>query len=143
MDSMKQWITANKIGFEKCLGFGSDGASVMVERKTGVATRMKAVNPFMVSVCCAAHRVALVSSQAANEIAYMTKLMETLHALYNLFHNSAVRSAKLHAIQDALEERVRTYKEVLSVRWLSLHDALEAVIVTWPSLQTTLENEKH
>ena len=70
----------------------------------------------------------------------MTKLMETLHALYNFFHNSAVRSAKLHAIQDALEEPVRSFKEVFSVRWLSLHDALEAVIVTWPSLQTTLEN---
>ena len=27
------------------------------------------------------------------------------------------------------------------MRWLSLHDALEAVIVTWPYLQTALENE--
>ena len=112
MDAMKQWIDANKIGFEKCLGFGSDGESVMVGRKTGLATRMKAVNPFMVSIHCAAHRLALVSSQAAKEIAYMTKLMETLHALYNFFHNSAVRSAKLHAIQDALEEPVRTYRGI-------------------------------
>ena len=40
-----------------------------------------------------------------------------------------------------MEEPVRTYKEVFSVRWLSLHDALEAVILTWPSLQTSLENE--
>lgn len=71
----------------------------------------------------------------------MTKFMETLHALYNFFHNSAVRSAKLHSIQDALEEPVCNYKEVFSVRWLSLHDAVEAVLVTWPSLQTTLENE--
>ena len=71
----------------------------------------------------------------------MSKLMETLHALYNFFHNSAVHSAKLHAIPEALEEPVRSYKEVFSVRWLSLHDALEAVILTWPSLQTALENE--
>ena len=98
MDAMRQWVVENKIGFEKCLGFGSDGASVMVGHKTGVATRMKAVNPFTVSIHCAAHRLALVSSQAAKEIAYMTKLIETLHALYNFFHNSAVRSAKLHAI---------------------------------------------
>ena len=67
--------------------------------------------------------------------------METLHALYNFFHNSAVRSAKLHANTEALEEPVWSYKEVFSVRWLSLHDALEAVIVTWPYLQTALENE--
>ena len=77
------------------------------------------------------------------------------------FHNSVVRSAKLHAMQNALEEPVRSYKEVFSVRcamqnaleepvrsykevfsvrWLSLLDALEAVIVTWPSLQNALEN---
>ena len=42
---------------------------------------------------------------------------------YITFHNSAVRSAKLHAIQEALEEPVRSYKEVFSVRWLSLYDA--------------------
>ena len=113
----------------------------MVGRKNGVATRMKAMNPFIVSIHCAAHRLALLSSQAAKETAYMTKLLETLHALYNFFHNSAVRSAKLHAIQDALEEPVRTYKEVFSVRWLCLHDALEAVILTRPSLQISLENE--
>ena len=71
----------------------------------------------------------------------MTKLMETLHALYNFFHNSAVRSVKLRTMQEALAEPVRTYKEVFSVRWLSLHDAIEAVLLTWTALQTTLENE--
>ena len=141
MEAINLWVTDNQIGFQKCVGFGSDGANVMVGRKTGVATRMKAKNPFVVSVHCAAHRLALVSSQAAREVSYMTKFMETLHALYNFFHNSAVRSSKLHSIQDALEEPVRSYKEVFSVRWLSLYDAIEAVLVTWPSLQTTLENE--
>ena len=129
------------MGFERCVRFGSDGASMMVGFNTGIATRMKAMNPSIVSRHCAAHRLALVSSQAAKEVTHMSKLMETLHALYNFFHNSAVRSAKLHAIQEALEEPVRSYKEVFSVCWLSLHDALEAVIVTWPSLQTALENE--
>ena len=109
---MKQFVMENKVGFERCGGFGSDGASVMVGSKTGVATRMKAMNSFIVSIHCAAHRLALVSSQAAKEVTYMSKLMETLHALYNFFHNSAVRSSKLHAIQEALEEPVRSYKEV-------------------------------
>ena len=49
MVAMKQWIMENKVGFERCVGFGSDGASVMVGSKTGVATRMKAMNPFIVS----------------------------------------------------------------------------------------------
>ena len=97
---------------------------------------MKAMNPFTVSVHCATHRLALVLSQAALEIAYMMKLMETLA----LYYNSAVHSAKLHAIQDVSEEPICTYNNIFSVRWLSLHDALEAVILTWPFLQTALEN---
>ena len=50
MDAMKQWVMENKVGFERCVGFGSDGASVMVGSKIGVATRMNAMNPFIVSI---------------------------------------------------------------------------------------------
>ena len=53
MDAMKQWVMENKVGFERCVGFGSDGASMMVGSKTGIATRMKAMNPFIVSLHCA------------------------------------------------------------------------------------------
>ena len=72
MDAMKQFVMENKVGFERCVWFGSDGASVMVGSKTGVATRMKAMNPFIVSRHCAAQRLALVSSQAAKEVTYMS-----------------------------------------------------------------------
>ena len=65
MDAMKQWVMENKVGFERCVGFGSDGASVMVGSKTGVAARMKAMKPFIVSIHCVAHMLAIVSSQAA------------------------------------------------------------------------------
>ena len=102
------------------------------------------MNPFIVSVhlcICAAHRLALTTSQAAKEIAYLTKFMEMLYAVYNYFHNSAVRSAKLHQVQAALEEPVRSYKEVFSVRWLSLYNAVDSVVQSWQSHQTTLGDE--
>ena len=44
-------------------------------------------------------------------------------------------------MQAALEEPVRSYKEVFSVRWLSLYNAVEAVLRSWPALQTTLDDE--
>ena len=46
----------------KIFSFGSDGAPVMVGKRTGVATRMKCHNSEMVSIHCGAHRVALASS---------------------------------------------------------------------------------
>jgi len=51
--------------------FGSDGASVMMGRHTGVAARLRVHNPEMVSLHCGAHRVALASSQAAEDVLYM------------------------------------------------------------------------
>ena len=140
-DALMSWTNEKKINLVHLVGFGSDGASVMVGSKSGVATRMKALNPFLVSVHCAAHRLALASSEDTKDITYLTKFMEMLHAIYNYFHNSVVRSAKLRAVQAALEEPVRSYKEVFSVRWLSLYNAVEAVLRSWPALQTTPGDE--
>ena len=56
------------LSMHKVVGFGSDGASVMVGRKTGVATRMKSHNPAIISVHCVAHRLALAAAQAADKI---------------------------------------------------------------------------
>jgi hypothetical protein len=58
-----------------------------------------------------------------------------------LNHNSAVRSARLHEVQVALEEPVRSYREVFSVRWLSFYGAVEAVVQSWPALQATLGDD--
>ena len=41
--------------------FGSDGASVMVGSSSGVATRLKRLNPQMLSIHCMNHRLALAT----------------------------------------------------------------------------------
>ena len=50
---------------------GSDGAAVMMDRRSEVAARLKGDNPEIVSVHCGAHRLALASSQAAQHVPYM------------------------------------------------------------------------
>jgi len=62
-------------------GFGS-GASVMTGKINGVSKQMKDDSPFLVSIHCMAHRLALCTSQAANGIPYLAKLKEILTALY-------------------------------------------------------------
>ena len=58
-------IQTCKISLMKVAGFGSNGAAVMVGKKSGVATRLKAHNGEMISIHCGAHRLALACSQAA------------------------------------------------------------------------------
>ena len=54
----------------KMTGFGSDGASVMTGKNNGVTKRMKDDSPYLISIHCMAHRLALCTSQAANGIPY-------------------------------------------------------------------------
>ena len=95
-----------EIPFSKVFSFGSDGASVMTGRRTGVATRLRAHNPEMISLHCSAHRLALASSQAAESVAYMKTFSSHLVTLYYHFANSPVCEAALHKIQQMMEEPV-------------------------------------
>ena len=132
-----------KIGVppSKLVGFGSDGASVMLGSKNGVATKLREHNPFMVNVHCVAHRFALCTSQGANKVSLIKGFVETLTSLYYFFQHSAVRCSKLQTVQEALEEPILSVKEVHSVRWLAFFKALNNVFCCWASITTTLGDE--
>ena len=66
---------------DKMKGFGSSGVSVMTGKNNGVSKRMKDDSPFLVSIHCMAHRLALCTSQVANGIPYLAKFKEILAAL--------------------------------------------------------------
>ena len=93
-------ITVSRIS-----SFGSDGAPVMLGSVSGVSTRLKRLNPEMLSVHCINHRLALGVSQAADTVPYLKKFGEVLIAIYKFYHNSAVRQAGLEQIQTLLTER--------------------------------------
>nr|XP_006811414.1 PREDICTED: zinc finger protein 862-like [Saccoglossus kowalevskii] len=71
---------------------GSDGASVMVGRKTGVATRLKERNSMLMNIHCVAHRLALAAAQSMDKIKHLHKVSTTLQQLYHYYQNSAVRA---------------------------------------------------
>lgn len=130
-----------EIPLSKVLSFGSDGASIMTGRRTGVATRLRAHNPEMISLHCSAHRLALASSQAAESVAYLKTFSSHLVTLYYHFANSPIREATLHEIQQKTEEPVLHLKKAIYTRWLSHDKAVTAIQRTLPSLLTTLERE--
>ena len=92
-------------------GLGSDGAAVMVGRRSGVAAQLKEHNPEIVSLHCGAHRLALASSQAAQHVPYLKTFDAHLIALYYHFKNSPVREAAFHEIQKIMDEPVLPLEE--------------------------------
>ena len=139
--AMLQYISDKTLQVTKLCAFGSDGASVMTGRLTGVATRLKSHNPKMISVHCVNHRLALAASQASESIPYLKQFKSILQTLFYFYQNSAVRMASLHAIQEVLNDPVIKCKQAKDVRWLSHDNAIKAVIRTLPSLLVSLSRE--
>ena len=120
----------------KVLGLGTDGAKVMTGTGKGLTGYMLRDNPMLLNYHCIAHRLALVTSQAANAVPYLVDYQNTLTGIFYFFKASANRVAKLSDIQDMLDEPNLKIKEVHEVRWLSTYIAVSTVFRTLDSLLT-------
>ncbi len=65
------YLQSKDIDMKKCYALGSDGASVMVGKHKGVATKLKQLNPHMINIHCVAHRFNLCTSQASKSVPYL------------------------------------------------------------------------
>ncbi|XP_076113346.1 zinc finger protein 862-like [Mytilus galloprovincialis] len=129
------------VPLENMCALGSDGASVMLGRKGGVAALLKESVPTLIANHCVAHRLALASSQAAAAVAYLKKFKAIVEQLYRFYQYSAVRMAALHHIQEILQEPVIKITEAKAVRWLSHDKAVQSIRRCFPSIITSLERE--
>lgn len=68
----------------------------------GVAKQLQDTFPWMVSVACAAHRLALCCKDASSGVAYMNSFRDLLQQLHLYFRNSANRTAVLQAAAECL-----------------------------------------
>ena len=127
-------LTKRGVPMRKVLGLGTDGATVMTGKKNGLTGRFLRENPHIANTHCGAHKVALVSEQAAAKVKALQDFKETITSIYYYFKQSAVRVADMAAIQKVLDDPVLQYKEVHQVRWLSFYTALDTVVRTLDSL---------
>jgi hypothetical protein len=86
------------LSIDSLSSFGSDGASVMTGRHSGVAARLCRLNGQIIQIHCICHRLALATGQARNEVPYLKKMKEYLLALWKFFNFSPVRAAGLKLI---------------------------------------------
>ncbi|KAJ8356676.1 hypothetical protein SKAU_G00194700 [Synaphobranchus kaupii] len=98
--------------------------------------------PNVQNIHCIAHRLALVTSQAAEKIPYMLKFQEIISGLYYYFKHSTLHVAKLKEMEKVLHAPQLKMKEVHSVRWFSFYAALEALYRCWEPLAVMLEQQE-
>ena len=88
---------------DKLCGIAIDGASVMVGCQTGVTTQLKEKNPYLLSIHCIAHQLALASVQAADSVPYIKQCQLYINSIYKYFHCSTKHMHKLKEIQSVLQ----------------------------------------
>ena len=84
------YLESKNINIDKLCGFGSNGASVMTGRKTGVTGKLLEHNPAIINIHCMAHRLALCTSQAADKVPYLKEYQQTVTNIFYYFKHSAV-----------------------------------------------------
>ncbi|XP_070546167.1 uncharacterized protein C17orf113-like [Ptychodera flava] len=132
-------LERRNIDSRKVIGLGSDGASVMTGRHNGVGVRMRRVNPYLTQVHCAAHRVALASSDASKGVEQVAKYRRTVNSVYNYFASRYERLRELNRALNNLD--FLSLKQPCSVRWLSLSRAVKSIQSNWPALVMELDED--
>ena len=128
------------LDMRKMRGIGTDGAATMIGKHNGVVTRLKAITPTAISVHCAAHRLNLASSQAANAIPYVKKFNTILRQIFDFFDNSCVRTAGLKAIQCLLQQK-GSLVAPCTTRWLSVEQSVSRLRDCFASVVISLQRE--
>jgi len=123
-------------------GVSTDGASVMVGCKSGVVTRLRQVTKGLLATHCIAHRLALGTGAAADQIRYLVKFQDVLNSMFKYFDNSPKNMYRLEAIQTVLAASQTRLQQVFHTRWLSFEGSVQAVVDNYPALVSVFLEDK-
>ena len=104
------------------VGFGTDGASVMMGSNNGTVKKIKdqLARPYILAVHCSAHRLELAYKDACKQIALRLyeKVDLMMLNLYLFYRNSSLNRSKLEATFRALDKRPLMPTRVSGTCWL-------------------------
>ena len=75
-------------------GFGSDGANVMIGRHAGVRAKLKESAPSLISVHCAAHKLALAASETVTQVTAVNRFKGLINGMFHYLHQSPARTSR-------------------------------------------------
>jgi len=116
------------IEINKVSSLVSDGASVMLGSRTGLAARLKEVNSRIISIHCICHRLALACVDTAKDVEYTGTVEDLLRQLWKYLENSPKRMAVYLKVQQEVKSFdlskksrkviTKKLKKACQTRWL-------------------------
>ncbi|XP_033100762.1 zinc finger protein 862-like, partial [Anneissia japonica] len=117
----------------KLKGLVTDGAAVMVGKNNGLAAKLKAVNPSIITVHCICHRLALACTDSNVALKYIDEVQLIVTQLWKLFEYSPKKMAAYLKCQQSIKNIVlgesnkniicKKLKKACKTRWLSFDNA--------------------
>jgi hypothetical protein len=124
------------------VGFGSDGASVMIGAQNGLLIKLRrAYNPNIYGIHCMAHKFNLASGRAWKNEKNFKEFENTINSVY-LFYNNRGHKRKGHLADTASEmnEIYYEFSQIFRIRWIaSEYSAISKVKKSYTLLANDLE----
>lgn len=99
-------------------GIWSDGESVNMGKRNGVAAKLKDEVEHLITIHCIAHRLELAANNAIKNHQSMKKVQDILQHIYKHYHYSPKALRELRQIGESLEEKVMKPGNLGGTRWL-------------------------
>lgn len=125
----------SKYGFEdnylkeNFVAFASDGASVMLGKKSGVAERLLEKYPSLIIWHCMNHRLELALSDAINEVGAVNHFQIFMDKVYSVYSRSPKNQRELAECASGLDQEINKIGKILGTRWVA--SSFRAVSATW------------
>ncbi|CAC5374744.1 POLE2 [Mytilus coruscus] len=115
---------------EKLIGFGSDGASVNLGNRSGVAKQIKDEVLHLIITHCVAYRLELAANNAIKHHKIMLEIQDILQHMYKHYHYSPKALRELRKLAEALEEKILKPTNLSGTCWLPfIESALHVLVV--------------
>lgn len=97
--ALQHQVKVDSLQQQRCASLGTDGASAMIGRKSGLQARLLAQSPIAVGFHCAAHRLPLAAKDAAEGCKYLKTVFELIGDVGRAMQASSKRISTFESIQ--------------------------------------------
>lgn len=115
---------------QKTVSLGSDGASVMVGKNSGVYALLKREIPYLLSLHCVAHKLELAFQDAAKDVVLFREAKELLQGLWKYYHYSPKAVRELKELAQSVGDRAYRTVKAGGSRWVPHLERALTVLLT-------------
>lgn len=116
------------------VSFASDGASVMLGRKSGVAKQLSGQYPNIVTWHCLNHRLELAVGDTVSDVSGVNHFQAFMDKLYTVYSRSPQNQRELAECAAELQQQVGKIGRVLSTRWVA--SSFRTVSAVWNNFES-------